>query len=273
MTKRDLNLVDTHAHLDDPVFDHDRDQVYADAAAAGVRRIINVGFHPDRWQSTIAMSRRYPQVRHMLGLHPQHADEWSPAVKEQLVALLRTTSAVAVGEIGFDYSREAPPAAIQHAVFEAQAAIAVELTLPLVIHQRAAEPDTLVALAGLPPEADVLLHSFEGTSRLAKLVNDRRFFVGVGGRATRANAEAVRQTLSTIALDQIVVETDAPYQVPAGVKQRRNTPANIPLIVERLAPIWNVEPAAFAAATTANAERLFGSRLAYGQRRPIESAA
>lgn len=268
-----LNLVDTHAHLDDPVFDHDRDQVYAEAAAAGVRRIINVGFRPDRWESTIAMSRRYPQARHMLGLHPQHADEWTTAVREQLVTLLRATSPLAVGEVGFDYSRETPSSAVQHVVFEAQAAIAADLDLPLVIHQRAAEPDTFAALAGLPSGVQVLLHSFEGSNQLANLVNDRRFYVGVGGRATRASAEAVRQTLSAIALDQVVVETDSPYQVPAGVKQRRNTPANIPLIVERLAPIWNVEPAAFAAATTANAERLFGSRLASGQRSPIESVA
>jgi TatD DNase family protein len=268
-----LDLVDTHAHLDDPEFDHDRDQVYVAAAAAGVRRIINVGFRPDRWVSTLAMSRRYPGAQHMLGLHPQHADEWTPEVMKQLVSLLRTTSPVAVGEIGFDYSRDGPPAAQQRAAFNAQAAIALELDLPMVIHQRAAEPDTLAALAGLPSEARVLLHSFEGTSELAKLVNDRRFFVGVGGRATRANAVAVRQTLSTIPIDRIVVETDSPYQVPAGVKQRRNAPANIPLIVERLAPIWNVGPETFAAATTENAERLFGSRLANGHRCPTESVA
>ena len=266
-----LDLVDTHAHLDDPEFDHDRDQVYAEAAAAGVRRIINVGFHPDRWQSTLAMSRRYPGARHMLGLHPQHADEWTPQVMEQLVTLLDCTSPVAVGEIGFDFSRDGPPAAQQHAAFAAQAAIAIELDLPVVIHQRAAEPDTLAALASLPLEARVLLHSFEGTSELAKLVNDRQFFAGVGGRATRTNAAAVRQMLRTIAIDRIVVETDSPYQVPAGVKQRRNTPANIPLIVERLAPIWSVEPETFAALTTDNAERLFGSRLANGHRRPTES--
>lgn len=260
-----LDLIETHAHLDDREFDHDRDQVYADAAAAGVRRIINVGFRPSRWQSTIAMTQRYSQARHMLGLHPSHADEWTPEVKEQLVALLRSTAPVAIGEIGFDYSRDEPTAADQRRAFEAQAAIAAELDLPLVIHQRAAESDTVVALAGLPPGARVLLHSFEGASQLAKLVIDRRFFVGVGGRATRSSAEAVRQILRTIALDQVVVETDSPYQVPAGVKRRRNTPANIPLIVERLAPIWNVEPADFAAATTANAERLFGSRLTHGQ--------
>jgi TatD DNase family protein len=100
---------------------------------------------------------------------------------------------------------------------------------------------------------------------------DRGFYVGVGGLATRAGSVELRQTLGTIPLDRVLLETDAPYLVPAGVKDRRNTPANVPLIVERLAPIWDVDQTTLAASTTANAERFFGLRLADGQRSPIES--
>lgn len=266
-----LSVIDTHAHLDDQVFDRDRDEVYARAAAAGVRAIINVGFRPARWPTTIAMTETYSLARHMLGIHPQHAGEWSPAVEEQLVTLLEKTSPVAVGEIGFDYFRDGPSPEQQHAAFVGQVAIADRLGLPIVIHQRAGEADLIEALTRVPGTCQVLLHSFEGTNRLAKIVIDRRFYVGVGGLATRAGSVELRQTLGLIPLDQIVLETDAPYLVPAGVRDRRNTPANVPLIAERLAPIWDEDQATLAAATTANAERLFDLRLVYGQRRPNES--
>jgi TatD DNase family protein len=117
------------------------------------------------------------------------------------------------------------------------------------------------------------LHSFEGTDRLAAVANDRGCFVGVGGLATRAGSERLRQTLSTIPVERIVLETDAPYLTPAGIKPRRNTPANIPLIAERLASIWTMDHAAFAATTTRNAELFFGPLTTDGQRRPSESTA
>jgi TatD DNase family protein len=267
----ELSLIDTHAHLDDPAFDHDRDDVFARAAAAGVRTIINVGFRPSRWRSTIALTDAYPLARHMLGLHPQHAEEWTPAVRDQLVTLLETTSPVALGEIGFDYFRDGPTPEAQHAAFSDQVAIASDFGLPIVIHQRAAEADLIDALTRVSKESQVLLHSFDGTNRLANMAADRGFYVGVGGLATRAGSVELRQTLGTIPLDRVLLETDAPYLVPTGVKDRRNTPANVPLIVERLAPIWDVDQATLAASTTANAERFFGLRLADGQRSPIES--
>ncbi len=265
------SVIDTHAHLDDQAFDHDRDDVFSRAKAAGVRTIINVGFRPSRWQSTIALTDTYPLARHMLGLHPQHADEWSPGVRHQLETLLKTTAPVALGEIGFDYFRDGPSSTAQQAAFLDQVDIASEFGLPIVIHQRAAEDDLIEALIRVGEASQVLLHSFEGTNRLAKLANDRGFYVGVGGLATRASSVELRQTLGSIPLSRVVLETDAPYLVPAGVKDRRNIPANVPLIVERLAPVWDVDPATLASATTANAERFFGLRLADGQRSPIES--
>ena len=255
---RSAVYLDTHAHLDDGAFDHDRESVLAVAEAAGVRRVINVGYRPLRWQSTVDLVRSYPLVRHMLGLHPQHADEWSPQTRSTLVDLIRATKPLAVGEIGFDYSRPGPDAARQAGAFHDQVAIAGEFSLPIVIHQRAAEDELIAALTSIDEGCQVLLHSFEGTNRLAAAANDRGCYVGVGGLATRASSEGLRQTLQTIPLDRIVLETDSPYLVPAGVKDRRNTPANIPLIAERLAPLWNADQAALAAAATANAERFFG---------------
>jgi TatD DNase family protein len=262
--------IDTHAHMDDEAFDHDRDQVLAEAAAAGVRRIINVGYRPTRWQTTIDLVNANPIVRHMLGLHPQHADEWTPRTRKVLIELAATTTPVAIGEIGFDFFRDGADASTQAAAFDDQAAIAANLRLPVVIHQRAAEDALIAALSRISNACQVLLHSFEGTDRLAAVANDRGCFVGVGGLATRAGSERLRHTLGTIPLNRIVLETDAPYLAPAGVRARRNTPANIPLIAERLAPLWNVDQAGLAAATTRNAEQLFGPLALDGQRRPTE---
>jgi TatD DNase family protein len=267
------SFVDTHAHLDEPAFDHDRDAVLATAAAAGVRRVINVGYRPERWRTTIELVRASPLVRHMLGLHPQHAGEWSRRTRDALIALVDSTAPVAIGEIGFDFFRDGPDASIQNAAFHDQVAIAAERGLPIVIHQRAAEDALISALTSNHDARQVLLHSFEGTNRLADLANDRGCYVGVGGLATRAGSEGLRQTLQAISLDRVVLETDSPYLTPAGVQARRNTPANIPLIAERLAPIWGVDHATFAAATTRNAERFFGPLIADGQRRPTASTA
>ncbi|MDQ3411610.1 MAG: TatD family hydrolase [Chloroflexota bacterium] len=266
-------FIDTHAHLDDPAFDHDRDEVLFEAAANGVRRVINVGYRPDRWRSTIALSHRYPLAAHMLGLHPQHADEWSARTESDLMLLLQTTSPVAIGEIGLDYFRAGPSPELQAVAFNRQLTLAVELGLPAVIHQRAAEEDLISVLTKASQGSQVLLHSYEGTNRLANLVNDRGFYVGVGGLATRAGSEALRQVLRRISLDRVVLETDSPYLSPAGSAVRRNTPATIPLIAGRLAPIWDVDQAAFAAATTSNAERLFGPLISGGQRGPMERDA
>lgn len=266
-------LIDTHAHLDDPVFDHDRTAVIAQAAAAGVRRIINVGYEPKRWRSTIELTRRHPLVRHMLGLHPQHANEWSPATTDLLMELIRSTAPVAIGEVGLDYFRDGPSPQVQHDAFTEQLALAKQLELPIVIHQRAAEADLIAILSSRRLPGQVLLHSFEGTNRLADLVNDRGFYVGVGGLATRAGSHALRQTLRTIPLNRVMLETDSPYLAPAGCKDRRNTPANTPLIAERLAALWDVDESTFATATSRNAERLFGPLIDNGQRSPTVSSA
>ncbi|MDQ3694275.1 MAG: TatD family hydrolase [Chloroflexota bacterium] len=266
-------FIDTHAHLDDPAFDHDRDDVFARAAANGVRRVINVGYRPERWKSTIALCQRYPLAAHMLGLHPHHADDWSAKTESDLLSLAQTTSPVAIGEIGLDYFRPGPASEAQAEAFNRQLTLALELGLPAVIHQRAAEEDLISNLIKEVRASQVLLHSFEGTNRLANLVNDRGFYVGVGGLATRTGSEALRQVLRRISLDRVVLETDSPYLSPAGSAVRRNTPATIPLIAERLAPIWDVDQAAFAAATTTNAERLFGPLISGGQRSPMERDA
>lgn len=255
-------FVDTHAHLDDPAFELDRDGVIAHAIAAGVRRILNVGYSPARWETTIALATAHPHVEVVLGVHPQCADQWSVATLEQLESTARLSSPVAIGEIGLDFYRDGPPARFQRDAFTAQLDLARRLNLPIVIHQRAAESDLIDVLARYPDLPDVILHSFEGTARLAAAARERRFLVGVGGLAIRASSDPLHRVLAGIPLESILLETDAPYLAPPRSPSRRNAPSNIPLIAHHLAPLWNVTTEHLAAQTTATAERVFPPRTA-----------
>jgi TatD DNase family protein len=253
-----LRLVDTHAHLDEPAFDADRDDVLRRAAEAGVGRVVNVGYRPGRWETTAALTAGHAGISPMFGLHPQHADEFDDRTLATLEGLIRDHGGVAVGEVGLDYFRDGPDPAVQRRVFEAQLALADGLGLPAVIHQRAAEEDCAAVLAAAPRSLRVVLHSFDAGWRLAALALDRGWFFGVGGLMTRAKAEAVRAVLSEVPLERMVLETDSPYLAPAGAKERRNTPASIPVIAARLAALRGVGLDEVARATTGNAEALFG---------------
>lgn len=262
MTDPGSFLVDTHAHLDDDQFAGDVDDVIERAKVAGVRKIVNIGYRPERWRSTLDLAARHPMLSYTFGLHPHHAEEWSPAVEAELIRLLREESAVGVGEIGLDYYRNLNPPDVQRKVFARQLEIAAELRLPVVIHQRHAEQDLMHVLARAPADLVCVLHSFDGTAELAGFALERDYFIGVGGLMTRAVSTELRTVLSGVPLDRMLVETDSPYLVPAGIKIRRNEPANVAVVVDRLAELLSVPVANVAPATLRNAERVFNALLA-----------
>ncbi|MDP9365680.1 MAG: TatD family hydrolase [Chloroflexota bacterium] len=251
-------FVDTHAHLDDPVFDEDRDGVLLRAEQAGVRRIVNVGYNPERWASTIQLATSYPAVAVVLGLHPQEARLFETRLLDDLTAAVVRSGACALGEIGFDFYRDGPDRAAQRTAFRAQLELAAELSLPVVIHQRAAEEDLIDALRSAPDLPGVLLHSFDGSARLARFAAERGYAVGIGGLATRPSASALRDVLASLPLASLVLETDSPYLVPTGARHGRNEPANVALVAERLAPLWGVSAEELAAATSERAKLFFG---------------
>jgi len=252
-------FVDTHSHLDDAAFAIDLDQVLERSMAAGVRSWLNVGYCPERWKSTIVLGNRYPGVAVMLGLHPSEADRWTADLEEDLVALLKQSGARAVGEIGIDLFRGETNLDQQRAVFERQLAIAVDLQVPAVIHMRGAEPEILKSLRAMTVLPRLLLHSFDGGPDLVAFINETGSFVGVGGLFTRPASHRLRDQLSRIARDRIVLETDSPYLVPAGVSGRRNEPRNLAIIGSAVAKELGLTVEHLAELTTNNAERLFGA--------------
>ena len=248
--------IDTHAHLDEEQFP-DVDAVIAAAHAAGVRRIINIGYGPRRWQTTIDLAHRYPEVAFCLGLHPSDADLFNDELAERLAALVDTEQPVGIGEAGIDLFRDGPELRRQQEAFAFQIDLALERGLPLVIHQRAAEDEVYAQLAAADPRLRVVLHSFDASSRMLDLAIDRGWHIGVGGLMTRQSAAAVREVLARAPLDRLLLETDSPYLVPAGIKARRNVPANIPAIAARLAELLEVPVAEIATRTTENALSAF----------------
>lgn len=250
--------IDTHCHLDDAAFSADLGAVLERSRLAGVRSWINVGYAPERWRSTVDLASNVPGMAVMLGLHPAEAERWTQKLEDDLVALLKSSGARAVGETGIDLFRGETNPARQRDAFARQLDIAVELQLPAVIHMRAAEAEVLDILGSMKALPRLLFHSFDGSPDLAGFVDATGACVGVGGLATRPASHRLREQLSRISPDQIVLETDAPYLVPAEVRGRRNEPGNIPIIASALASLLGTNVDHIAAVTTANAERLFG---------------
>ena len=250
-------FIDTHAHLDDESFAGDRDGVIERARAAGVDRVINIGYQPARWRSTVALARAYPGISFTLGLHPNHAGDDAEPVWDALRALLRETRPVAIGEIGLDYYRDHASRTTQVRVFERQLDLADEFNLPVVIHQREAEHDLIPFIRNRAGSGAWILHSFDGSQALADEALAGNCYLGVGGLMTRASSAGLREILKRAPIDRLLLETDSPYLVPRGVKSRRNEPCNIPVIARHLAELHERSYDEVVSQTTENARRAF----------------
>lgn len=251
-------MIDTHCHLDDHQFANDLDSVIEQSRSVNVQRWILIGYDPDRWHSVIKLSRHINGMSHTLGVHPASAESWSDSTETRLRDLLARSGAVGIGEAGLDFYRDNPSFDVQAASFSAQLEIAAELNLPLVIHMRSADDHILKLLADGRRLPTLLFHSFDGNEALLDFAISTDCYVGMGGLATRQKSETLRQHLTKVSMERIVLETDSPYLVPAKQKDRRNQPAQIATIATMMADYLGIDPQHLATQTTANAERLFG---------------
>ena len=260
-----MRLIDTHCHLDFDTFDGQRDEVVREAAAAGVTRIINPGTSLERSRAAVDLAARYPGVYAAVGIHPNSTADWSDAQLDGVRELAAQPKVVAIGEIGLDYHWDDSPKETQWRALEAQLALAVELELPVILHNREASDDLLDILARwtptLPPslrDRPGVLHSFSAPMTAAERALDLGFMLGFTGPVTFKNADDLRRIAARVPDDRIVVETDAPFLTPHPYRGRRpNRPAYVRFIAERLAALRVVSDDTFADLSTANAERLF----------------
>lgn len=259
-------LVDTHCHLNFDSYDPDRQAVIAQAAAVGVTRIINPGVDLETSHAGVTLAAQYQGVFAAVGIHPNSTANFQlgeiAALRE--LAQAHPQAVVAIGEIGLDYYRDRAPKDQQFKAFEAQLALAAELELPVIIHNRDASEDVLTILEQwvktLPPalkDRTGVMHSFSAPESIAQRTLAAGFYLGFTGPITYKNADSLRHIAAQIPLDRILVETDGPFLTPHPHRGARNEPAYIPLIVERLATLRQISVEQLAAATTQNAERLF----------------
>jgi TatD DNase family protein len=250
-------IVDSHTHLDDSAFDADREAVIEASRAAGVWHFINIGYAPDRWESSRMLREQHPEIDFALGLHPQLAARFDSALVRELNRAVEDLAPVAVGEIGFDFSRSSPSFDEQQRALRGQLEIAATAGLPPIIHQRDASDALIAEFDNWPNLAPIVLHSFDGTQRLADWARERGCFVGIGGLATRRSSQPLRELLVRIPVDRLLLETDSPYLAPPGSATRRNTPANLPRIAANLGPLWNLSGEELCWLTSSNAALLF----------------
>ena len=250
-------LIDTHAHLDDPAFDDDRPEVIERARQAGVSSIVLIGYHEGIWDRTIATARSFDGGLIALGVHPQNADDVDSEFIDRLGALALSNGVVAIGETGIDLFRDGPPLDAQETAFRAQLGLARDLGLPAIIHQRAAEDETLMILREMATDQTIILHSFDASERTATVARDRGWYLGIGGLMTRVASERVRSIIRDFPIDRLLLETDSPYLVPTGVRMRRNEPANVATVAARLADLRGISVATIATSTSDNARRAF----------------
>jgi TatD DNase family protein len=273
--------VDTHAHLDDPRFDPDRQAVMDRAREAVVAFVVTIGVDLPSSEATIALAERHEGVYAAVGVQPNATLDWSERADGLCAALrelLRHPRVVGLGEIGLDYYWDASPRKVQQAAFEAQLALAAQASKPVIVHirdqrgQRGAYDDALTILRAWVSGSPVrpipgVLHCFSGTAEIAQEALDLGFYLGVDGPVTYPNASArpLQALVAELPLDRLLIETDCPYLAPQVRRGKRNEPAYLPYIGARVAELQGIPIQDVAFATTANAQRLFGLRSSAGQ--------
>ena len=279
-------FVDSHCHIDGPEYDADREEVIARARDAGVTTMLNVGTgdpHSGVFERAAALADQYREVYCAIGVHPHDAKLFDVAAERRLIDLAKQISRiVAWGEIGLDYHYDHSPRDVQSDVFRRQLAIAREMNLPVVIHSREADDDTIAILreelresggTGVPPLNHAqdarattaragVMHCFGGSLQMAEQGFELGFFISFAGNLTFKKADDLRAIAHELPLERLLVETDCPYLTPVPFRGKRNEPARVVETAKFLAELKGVTLEEVGRATSDNFERLFGVRVA-----------
>jgi TatD DNase family protein len=260
-------LIDTHCHLDFDAFDSDRADVISRAGQAGVGIILNPSIDATNSARVVELAEQHQTLYAAIGVHPNSSTGWDAGSELELKKLAANKKVVAIGEIGLDYYRDAAPKEAQHSVFQRQLELAAEMELPVIVHNREASDDVLTMLldwqAGLVEAASPLaerpgvLHSFSAAAAMAEKAVAAHFFIGFTGPVTFKNALELQAIAAALPLDHVLVETDSPFLSPHPLRGQRNEPARVKLVAEKIAELKGLSFDEVAAATSANAQRLF----------------
>lgn len=253
-------LIDTHCHLDFEWFDEDRDAVVGRALAAGVTQIVVPGLDLENCRAILALTEKHDGVFAAVGVHPNSAAGWQDDWIDVLRDLAQHPKVVAIGEIGLDYYWDKSPKAVQHRALALQLELAAELNLPVIIHNRDASADVIQLLSESPlvgRDNPGVLHSFAADWDTAVAALNLGYYLGFTGPVTFKKADDLREIAQKVPDDRILVETDAPFLTPHPYRGKRNEPAYVAYVADKLAEVRGVSTAVFAQQTTMNAHRLF----------------
>lgn len=251
-------IFDTHAHYDDEQFQEDRETLLASLPAHGVGLVLNPGITVETSRMAVEMARRYDHVYAAVGIHPEECADFRPEQIEELRALAQEEKVVAIGEIGLDYYWEDnAPRELQKKVLRAQLALALELDLPVIIHDREAHADTLAIVKEFPGLRGEF-HCYSGSAEMARELLDMGWYLGFDGPITFKNNKKAPAVVAAVPLERMLLETDAPYLTPAPYRGKRNDSTYVHLVAEKIAEWKGLTPAEVEQATWDNGKRVFG---------------
>jgi TatD DNase family protein len=257
-------LVDSHCHLNFPDFADDRAEVMARAAAAGVGYMLAISTELRKAGEIIATAAAYDTVFASIGTHPNHAAEEPDITLEEILSAAAKPKVVALGECGLDYYRGEQDKDIQQRIFRLHIQASLATGLPLIIHTRAAEEDT-IRLLREEGAVNGVIHCFSSSQWLADQALDLGFMISFSGIVTFKNAKDIQETARTVPIERLLVETDAPYLAPVPERGKRNEPAFVAHTAAYLADLKGISKDALAEQTTHNFFRLFTRALPIGR--------
>ena len=254
-----IELVDTHTHLNDDKFADDVPDAVARARAAGVRRCINMGDTLASSKKAVELAHAYEGLFAGVGIHPEEARELTADDDAQLAAWAEDEKVVCIGEIGLDYYwvKDEPTRELQRRIFIHQLDLARQLHLPVCIHDRDAHADTLAILKKEGQGIPTVLHCYSGSVEMAREFLKLGCYLGTDGPLTFKNASKLLNVIRDMPLGRLLVETDAPYMAPVPMRGKRNEPAFVRFIAEKVAELRSMTLADVARATTTNAEAIY----------------
>ena len=251
-------FIDSHAHLEMSDYDHDRDEMIKRALYQGIEKIVTIGIDKKECAQAIELAATYPFIYVALGLHPHNAKKSDNNLFDFIKANVRHKSVVALGEMGLDFFKNWSPRYDQIRCFHDQLALARELKLPTIIHDRDAHEETLRILREERAwESGGVIHCFSGDFKMAVACIDMGFFISIPGTITFKNATSLQEVVNKIPLENILIETDAPFLAPVPFRGKRNEPAYVRYVAEKIAEIKKVPLETVASVTTHNARLLF----------------
>ena len=251
-------LFDTHAHYDAEQFDADREAVLASLPGRGVSLVVNPGCDLPSSRAAVALSEQYPFLYAAVGYHPENCAPYTDADLEALRQLAAHPKVVAIGEIGLDYYwEENPPRDFQQLVFRRQMALAEEMNLPVIVHDREAHGDSLAIVKEFPKVRGVF-HCYSGSAETARQLVDLGWMISFTGVLTYKNARKAVEAALAVPMDHLMIETDSPYMAPAPHRGKRNDSGYVLHICEKLAELKGLTVEETARITLENGRRFFG---------------